>query len=77
MLSSKFLLHFDIIETQSILPCDLIGVWKMIDPLIFIQSFIKICLTAATGPEEVPFVRFCVFEIVSFTDATHQLGVTF
>lgn len=49
----------------------------MIDPLVFIQSFIKICLAAATGPEEVPFVGFCVFEIVCFTDATHQLGVTF
>tara|TARA_B110000285_G_C15085666_1_gene596097 strand:- start:1022 stop:1267 length:246 start_codon:yes stop_codon:yes gene_type:complete len=49
----------------------------MIDPLVFIQSFIKIRLAAATGPEEVPFVGFCVFEIVCFTDATHQLGVTF
>ena len=77
MFSSKFLLHFDIIETQSIFPCNLIRVWKMIDSLVFIQSFIKIRLTAATGPEEVPFVRFCIFEIVCFTNATHQLGVSF
>jgi hypothetical protein len=49
----------------------------MIDPLVFIKPFVKIRLTAATGPEEVPFVRFGVFEIVGFTEATHQLGVTF
>ena len=77
MFSAEFLLHFDIIEAQSILPCDLVGVWKMIDSLVFIQSFIKIRLTAATGPEEIPFVRFSVFEVVCFTDATHQFGIAF
>ena len=75
--SSEFLLHLDVIETQSVLPRHLVGVWKMIDPLVFIKTFIKIRLTAATGPEEIPFVGFGVFEIVGFADATHQLGVTF
>ena len=49
----------------------------MIDPLVFIQSFIKIRLAAATGPEEATFVRFCIFEIFCFRDAAHQLNVTF
>lgn len=76
VLSSKFLLHLDIIEAQPVLPRDLIRVWKMIDSLVFIQTLIKIRLAAATGPEEIPFVGFGVFEIVCFTDTTDEFCVT-
>ena len=69
-ISSKFLLHLDKIEAHSVLTCDLIWLWKMIDSLIFIQAFIKICFTAATCPKYVPFVWLRIFEVIRLAKTT-------
>ena len=40
LITTKAFLHLDIVETEAILACDFVRLWKMIDPLMLVQSFV-------------------------------------
>jgi hypothetical protein len=40
MLLSKSFLHSDYIEAESILPCDFMTLWEVVDLLVFVKAFI-------------------------------------
>ena len=39
---------------------------EVVNLLVLIETFVKVALAAATGPEYVPFVTFCGLEIGGF-----------
>jgi hypothetical protein len=48
----------------------------MVDSLVLVQTFVKVSFAAGTGPKQIPLVGFCVSEVVSFAERSHQFGVT-
>ena len=48
LISTKSLLHFDIVIAKSVFSCDFITLWEMVDSLEFIETFIQVAL-AGTG----------------------------
>ena len=47
LLSTKTLLHLDIVVAESILPRNLVTLWKVINSLELVQALIEIALTRA------------------------------
>ena len=68
LLSTKTLLHLDIVIAKTILPRNLVTLWEVIDSLELVQALIKIALARAGRPEEVPLVRVSVAEGIVFKD---------
>lgn len=46
VLFPESLLHANHVETETVLPRDLIALWEMVDLLILVQSFIDVGFTA-------------------------------
>ena len=44
LVATEALLHLDIVEAQSVLPCNLMTLREVIDLLEFIESFIQVAL---------------------------------
>lgn len=59
-------LHSDHVEAESILSSDLVGLWEVVNLLVFIQPFIEIALARGGTPEDVPLMRLSVLEAISF-----------
>lgn len=74
--ASELLLHLHNIKAQSVLPCYLIAWGEVIDPLIFIQTFIKERFAGRGRPEDVPIVRVREAKIVCFQKTSHQFCIT-
>jgi hypothetical protein len=65
-ISSKLFLHFNQVVAQSVFPCDLVTGWEVIHFLILVQTLIDVGLATWRTPEEIPFMRICVWETISF-----------
>ena len=48
----------------------------MVNPLILIKPLIKISLTGAARPKEVPLVRLGIGKAISFTDGPDKLCIS-
>lgn len=77
LLSTKSLLHLHVVIAQSVFPRNFIALWKMINPLVLVQAFVKVALARARRPEKVPLVRLRVLKIVVFKERAHELGFAF
>ena len=71
LLSTKTLLHLDIVVAESILPRNLVTLWKVIDSLELVQALIQIALARAGRPEEVPLVRVSMAEGIVFQNRSN------
>jgi len=49
-------LHSYKVEAESILSCDFMALWKVIDFLIFVEALVQVALAAAGAPEDVPLM---------------------
>lgn len=76
LVTTKLLLKFYIVEAQTVLPSYLVRAWEMVDPLVLVETFVKVSLAAATRPENVPFMRLSEGKAIGFTKAADELGVT-
>ena len=47
LLPAEALLHLHVVVAQAVLSCDLMTLGKVIDPLEFIEAFVKVALTGA------------------------------
>jgi len=56
----EFLLHLYYIVTQSIFSGKFIRLWKMVNSLVFIQSFVLVKLETLTRPQNVPVMCLCL-----------------
>ena len=56
LVATEALLHLDIVEAQSVLPCNLMTLREVIDLLELIESFIQVALARTGRPEDVPFM---------------------
>ena len=77
LIPAKSLLHLDIVVAKPILSCDLIALWKVIDPLEFIEAFIQVAFARTGCPKDVPLVRISEVKAVGFKYRSDQLCVTF
>ena len=48
----------------------------MVNPLKLIESLVKIGLTTATSPEQIPLMRLRICKTISFTETSYEFGVT-
>ena len=71
LVAPESLLHLHVVVAESILPCDLIRLREVIDPLELIESLVKIRFATASGPEDVPLVRVGIVEGVGLQDGAH------
>ena len=75
LIAPKTFLHFDIVETEAIFACNFVWLWKMVDPLVLVQSFVQITFATWAGPEYVPLVRICKVKWICFEEWSDQLCV--
>ncbi len=50
LVSSKALLHLDIVVTEPILACYLVALWKVINSLVLIKALVKITFAGTRCP---------------------------
>lgn len=75
MLLTIFLLHPDDVEAKSIFTRDFVTLRKVIDFLIFIETFVEITLAAGGAPENIPLVWLGSGETCCFEHRSDQLIV--
>ena len=73
---TKLLLHLNVVEAQTIFPCDLVRVREMVESLEFVQTLVEISFAATTSPEQVPLMRLGVVEAIGFAQAPNQFSVS-
>ena len=56
LVATEALLHLDIVEAQSVLPCNLMTLREVINLLELIKSFIQVALARTGRPKDVPFM---------------------
>ena len=66
VLLSKLLLHFIDIWSQFVFSGYFKTLWKVVDFLKFIESFVEVRFAWATTPEYVPLMWLCVGKVVCF-----------
>lgn len=64
LFATEFFLSLDKISTESIFPGYFVTHWKMINTLELVKSFVEERLATRTGPENIPFVRVSIIEVV-------------
>lgn len=63
---SIFLLQFYNVETKTIFSWEFITTWKMIDLLMFTQTFKNISFSTIIGPHHIPIMSFSLFKPIGF-----------
>lgn len=64
VLSSIFVLQFNIVIAKSVFPGYFIAGGEVVDLLVLIESFVEVRLARRRGPKDVPLVRFRMFEAI-------------
>ncbi len=60
----EFVLHLYHVSTESILPGDLVTLWKVVDLLVLVQAVVQVTLARTGTPQDVPLVALRVGEPV-------------
>lgn len=74
---SMLLLHIYNVLTQRVFSSDFIAAWEVVDLLVLIQPFVDIRISTRDHPQDIPIVRFCVPESISFQHRSDELGISF
>lgn len=63
---SELLLGFHEVCAESVLPSDLKRIWKVVDPLEFIEALVESRLVAGARPVYVPVVTLSLSKLIGF-----------
>ena len=69
-MSTKLFLHSNDVEAHPVFAGNLVGLWKFVDLLILVQTFILVRFAAPTGPQKIPFVTFRLRELMVLEQRT-------
>lgn len=67
---SELLLGLHKVETESVLPCNLVAHREVVNSLKLVQTFIKERFAGAGRPKDIPLVRVSISETVCFKDTS-------
>jgi len=77
VLLRKFLLHFDYVDCEAILSCELHTRREVVDLLIMVKAFVEVAFTLGVGPEHVPVVTVGLDKAVDFEQEADKFGIAF